>query len=89
MVWQTLKIGLLIFKFRRKAGSYSNPQIVFTYTGIMRAVMAHMLGLSSARAQCLAIPHFGCLHAHLMDAAHAVQHHGGASQLQSLRPLLA
>ena len=45
--------------------------------------------LSSARAQCLAIPHFGCLHADLMDAAHAGQHHGGAWQLQSLRPLLA
>jgi len=55
----------------------------------MRAVMAHMLGSSSARAQCLAIPHFGCLHAHLMDAAHAAQHHGGAWQLQLLRPLLA
>lgn len=72
-----------------EAGSYTNPQIVFTHAGTIRAVMAHMLGLSSAHAQCLAIPHFGCLHAHLMDAAHAGQHHGGAWQLQSLRPLLA
>ena len=72
-----------------EAGSYTKPQIVFTHAGTIRAVMAHMLGLSSARAQCLAIPHFGCLHAHLMDAAHAGQHHGGAWQLQSLRPLLA
>ena len=64
------------------------PQIIFTHAGTIRAIMAHLLGLSSNRAQSLMIPHFGCLHAHLMDAAHAAQHHGGAWQLQSLRPLL-
>ena len=68
--------------------NYKRPQIVFTHAGTIRAVMAHLLGLSSNRAQSLVIPNFGCLHAHLMDAAHAEQHHGGAWQLQSLRPLM-
>lgn len=68
-----------------EAEKFDRPQIVFTHAGTMRAALAHMLELSSVQAQSLAIPHFGCLHVHLM---HAAQHHGGAWQIQALRPLL-
>ncbi len=67
-----------------EAKKFDRPQIIFTHAGTIRAVITHMMELSSVRAQSLAIPHFGCLHAHLM---HNAEHHGGAWQIQAMRPL--
>ena len=59
-------------------------QIVFAHAGTIRAAMAHMLGLSAARAQSIEVPNFGCLHASLLAASEAQKNHGGAWQIHKL-----
>jgi alpha-ribazole phosphatase len=65
---------------------FARPQIIFTHAGTIRAVLAHMMGISPVKAQSIAIAHFGYLHASLMDADHAKDHHGGTWQLHALSP---
>jgi len=72
---------------RIETQTFLRPQIIFAHGGTIRAALAHILGLSSLHAQSLIIPHFGYLHANLMDAEHAKRHHGGAWQVQALSPI--
>jgi broad specificity phosphatase PhoE len=62
----------------------STSQIVFAHAGTIRAVAAHMLGLSAVKAQSINVPNFGCLHASLMIASKANKNHGGAWQIHKL-----
>lgn len=60
------------------------PQIVVAHVGTIRAVAAHIFGLPADIAQAIDIPHFGGLHASLMNAAKSGGHRGGAWQIHRL-----
>ena len=59
----------------------TTAQIVFAHAGTIRAAVAHMLGLSAARAQSIDVPHFSYLHVSLMSANKTKKNHGGAWQI--------
>ena len=64
--------------------NFERPQIVFTHGGTIRALMAHMLGISSNRAQSISIAFLGYLHVNLMNDAHAKKGSGGPWQIRSI-----
>lgn len=69
-----------------QAQQYNAPQVVISHSGTMRAILAHMMGLDAGRALAVKIPHFGCIHASLMDAS-AARHQGGAWQIHHIGPI--
>ena len=62
--------------------SFAAPQVIIAHAGTIRAIAAHILGISTDIAMALSVPHFGFLSASLMSADHAKDaHHGGRWQL--------
>lgn len=68
----------------QERGSFDTAQIIVAHAGTIRAVIAHILGLSADNAQAIEISHFGGLHASLMPAKHDAKHRGGAWQIHRI-----
>ena len=64
--------------------AFDAPQVIVSHSGTMRAIFGHMFGLDPARALCVRIPHFGCIHASLMASDQAAPHEGGQWQLHHI-----
>ena len=61
------------------------PQIVVSHSGVLRAVMRHVMQTTPEFTIGIPITHFGCLHLSLMEPDRAIDA-GGAWQLNALHP---
>lgn len=61
------------------------PQIIISHSGVLRAVMRHVMQTSPEHTIGIPITHFGCLHLSLMEPDRATDA-GGAWQLSALHP---